>query len=78
MVERPDGIIFSYKLLQSSYYVWVYLIVFREREPEALNDVWKDWSGFSSAPTGLRVALQLHEFGCYFFLLLYLIYRVFF
>lgn len=63
LVERPDGVIFSYKLSQGSCYLWVYFVVIREREPEDLNDRWKDFSGFSSTPTGLIAALQSHEFS---------------
>lgn len=62
-VDRPDGVIFSYKLPQSSCYLWVYFVVVREREPEDLNGSWKDFSGFSSTPTSLIAALESHEFG---------------
>lgn len=34
-----------------------------ERELEALCDIWKDVSGFSSSPTVLRVDLQSDKFG---------------
>lgn len=62
-VERPGGVIFSYKLLQSSYYIWVYFVAIKERDLEALFDIWKDVSGFSSTPNSLRVDLQSDKFG---------------